>query len=39
MGKCEVHIGKLKTLVKYDHYRDTRADILDPCIQGILLKI
>ena len=23
-------------LVKFDHYRDTRAAILDPCIQGIL---
>ena len=22
-------------LVKLDHYRDTRAAILDPCIQGI----
>ena len=24
-------------LVKFDHYRDTRASILDPCIQGIYL--
>ena len=23
---------------KFDHYRDTRASILDPCIQGIFLK-
>ena len=23
-------------LFKFDHYRDTRAFILDPCIQGIL---
>ena len=22
-------------LLKFDHYRDTRAAILDPCIQGI----
>ena len=25
-------------LLKFDHYRDTRAAILDPCIQGILKK-
>ena len=24
-------------LFKFDHYRDTRASILDPCIQGIFL--
>ena len=24
-------------LVKFDHYRDTRAAILDPCIQEILV--
>ena len=24
-------------LFKFDHYRDTRAFILDPCIQGILI--
>ena len=23
---------------KFDHYRDTRASTLDPCIQGILKK-
>ena len=26
----------LQSLFKFDHYRDTRASILDPCIQGIL---
>ena len=26
----------ISSLVKFDHYRDTRAAILDPCIQGIL---
>ena len=26
----------LSELVKFVHYRDTRAAILDPCIQGIL---
>ena len=25
-------------LVKFDHYRDTRASILDPCIQGIFYQ-
>ena len=25
------------SLVKFDHYRDTHAAILDPCIQGIFL--
>ena len=25
----------LQSLFKFDHYRDTRAFILDPCIQGI----
>ena len=27
----------ISSLVKFDHYRDTRAAILDPCIQGILV--
>ena len=25
----------ISSLVEFDHYRDTRAAILDPCIQGI----
>ena len=29
-------IAIISSLVKFDHYRDTRAAILDPCIQGIL---
>ena len=28
----------ISSLVKFDHYRDTRAAILDPCIQGIFKK-
>ena len=31
-------IFSISSLVKFDHYRDTRAFILDPCIQGIFLK-
>ena len=27
----------ISSLVKFDHYRDTRASILDPCIQGIFI--
>lgn len=34
---CHFHHHFLKLpLVKFDHYQDTRASILDPCIQGIL---
>ena len=29
----------ISSLLKFDHYRDTRAFILDPCIQGILKLI
>ena len=29
-------IAIISSLVKFDYYRDTRAAILDPCIQGIL---
>ena len=29
----------LSELVKFDHYRDTRAAILDPCIQEIFLLL
>ena len=32
-----ITIDIISELVKFDHYRDTRAAILDPCIQGILL--
>ena len=35
---CHFHQLLLQSLFKFDHYRDTRAFILDPCIQGILLK-
>ena len=31
-----ITIDIISELVKFDHYRDTRAAILDPCIQGIL---
>ena len=27
----------ISSLLKFDHYRDTRAAILDPCIQGIFI--
>ena len=33
---CHFHQVLLQSLFKFDHYRDTRAFILDPCIQGIL---
>ena len=35
---CHFHqvLLLLQSLFKFDHYRDTRAFILDPCIQGIL---
>ena len=34
---CHFHHHFLQLLFfKFDHYRDTRAFILDPCIQGIL---
>ena len=34
---CHFHHHFLQwRLVKFDHYRDTRASILGPCIQGIL---
>ena len=29
-------IFSISELFKFDHYRGTRASILDPCIQGIL---
>ena len=32
---CHFHQVLLQSLFKFDHYRDTRAFILDPCIQGI----
>ena len=32
---CHFHQLLLQSLFKFDHYRDTRAFILDPCIQGI----
>ena len=32
-----ITIDIISELVKFDHYRDTRAAILDPCIQGIFL--
>ena len=32
---CHFHQVLLQSLFKIDHYRDTRAFILDPCIQGI----
>ena len=37
---CHIHHHFLLwQLFKFDHYRDTRASILDPCIQGISLLI
>ena len=36
---CHFHqLLLLQSLFKFDHYRDTRAFILDPCIQGILIS-
>ena len=34
-----ITIDIISELVKFDHYRDTRAAILDPCIQGIFYNV
>ena len=36
---CHFHHHFQWQLLKFDHYRDTRAFILDPCIQGIFYSI